>query len=549
MKTSFLSWSMVLVATALVACGDDGETTSTGTGGAGGEASTTTTGGTPTSSSSGGTPTSSSSGNPTSTASTASGEQGGGGSGGDGTGGGTGGSGAGDCESVALADLALDGGDGTFLVYAGGIDPTIVDEGDVSRVEFYDPPIGTNGAELGEFDLSAEGDDNYATCSRCFLMVTDTGAKVPTFYFQESGSIDVTAIDLEAGTAEFSTSNIVLREVTIAEGAVSTPVAGGGCVVIQDDDFSVASNVPAEWTCPDGWYEAADGCDCACGAPDPDCDDPEQDVLGCQDGQTCEAGLCEGIPTDWSCEDAAFDDGANCNCECDAHDPDCDDVANPVVGCTGDQVCSPSDVCVDPEAICDDLLDNDEDGIFDCDDETACTGEAACEPGAGAVGVACDANTDCDASDDDPICLSEAQFDFDGGACSEWCDLADDDCPADSVCLSLGLPDRGVCAPTCGDDDDCRDGAHCLGEAPDTFCLPDPAACSDVALPLVLTATGTTVGGVGAPSGTCTNGGSSVLYTFTPIADGTFTFTLASATDQVLSIREECALDSTELAC
>lgn len=52
--------------------------------------------------------------------------------------------------------------------------------------------------------------------------------------------------------------------------------------------------VPAGWTCDASYYGTLDGCDCECGAYDPDCDLGQQ-VLNCGFGQSCsEAGTCEG---------------------------------------------------------------------------------------------------------------------------------------------------------------------------------------------------------------------------------------------------------------
>ena len=46
---------------------------------------------------------------------------------------------------------------------------------------------------------------------------------------------------------------------------------------------------PAEWTCDGAWYNSGDGCDCGCGARDPDCDLVGQTVTGCGSGETCSA--------------------------------------------------------------------------------------------------------------------------------------------------------------------------------------------------------------------------------------------------------------------
>jgi hypothetical protein len=39
----------------------------------------------------------------------------------------------------------------------------------------------------------------------------------------------------------------------------------------DEDPLLCTSNVPPEWTCDASYYDALDGCDCGCGAVDPDC--------------------------------------------------------------------------------------------------------------------------------------------------------------------------------------------------------------------------------------------------------------------------------------
>jgi V8-like Glu-specific endopeptidase len=66
--------------------------------------------------------------------------------------------------------------------------------------------------------------------------------------------------------------------------------------------------VPAAWTCDPAYYGTLDGCDCNCGAYDPDCA-LGQEVLGCDAGQICnEQGLCEG-GFDELCSDCASSRG------------------------------------------------------------------------------------------------------------------------------------------------------------------------------------------------------------------------------------------------
>lgn len=51
--------------------------------------------------------------------------------------------------------------------------------------------------------------------------------------------------------------------------------------------------VPLSWTCSDSFYNSLDGCDCDCGAYDPDCDLSSQTMHGCDSGEYCSSsGVC-----------------------------------------------------------------------------------------------------------------------------------------------------------------------------------------------------------------------------------------------------------------
>ena len=120
------------------------------------------------------------------------------------------------------------------------------------------------------------------------------------------------------------------------------PVCGNGTEEIgeQCDDGNVVDGdgcsatctvdgVPAEWVCDPGYYNQADGCDCDCGALDPDCEIPDADVYNCSPGATCNAqGQCEGglvIPPEWTCGDSFYGADDGCDCGCGVIDPDCAD--------------------------------------------------------------------------------------------------------------------------------------------------------------------------------------------------------------------------------
>jgi PKD domain len=63
-------------------------------------------------------------------------------------------------------------------------------------------------------------------------------------------------------------------------------------------DPAPPSTAPAGWTCDPTFYNAEDGCDCGCGAFDPDCGKPDQELYNCNQGQYCgQSGTCESLPS------------------------------------------------------------------------------------------------------------------------------------------------------------------------------------------------------------------------------------------------------------
>ncbi|MEP7122803.1 MAG: PPC domain-containing protein [Byssovorax sp.] len=113
-----------------------------------------------------------------------------------------------------------------------------------------------------------------------------------------------------------------------------------------------------------------------------------------------------------------------------------------------------------PETSCGDFVDDDGDGYLDCDDPTSCQGSFECIPGAGVTGEPCFQSNDCAANQGDPACLSDAEG-FPGGYCTEFCDLAVNDCAGDAVCAQLGFSVHGLCLDGCLTNGDCRPGYTC----------------------------------------------------------------------------------------
>jgi hypothetical protein len=116
---------------------------------------------------------------------------------------------------------------------------------------------------------------------------------------------------------------------------------------------------------------------------------------------------------------------------------------------------------VPPESDCYNSYDDDFDGMLDCDDPTACQGQAACAPGPSPTGAQCSVPSDCFANANDPICLP----DFNGwpnNYCSEFCNLQAPDCSGDAICADMGISQNGVCLDGCLADADCRPGYACV---------------------------------------------------------------------------------------
>jgi len=142
---------------------------------------------------------------------------------------------------------------------------------------------------------------------------------------------------------------------------------------------------------------------------DPDCDD----ALACNGAETCVDGSCQaGTPID--CDDLVPCTVDTCNepggsCSNVADDGLCDDglfcngaeTCDPVFDCqAGTDPCAPSDVCLEDSdtcctpstEICNDTVDNDCDGLIDCDDAD-CSGDPACA--CAATGEPCTDDADC----------------------------------------------------------------------------------------------------------------------------------------------------------
>ena len=123
---------------------------------------------------------------------------------------------------------------------------------------------------------------------------------------------------------------------------------GGICV--PEDPQPPA--VPPGWTCDPFQFDETNQplafvwCDCDCGAHDPDCDMPDVDML-CGESfpephTTCVADVC--VHPVWTCDPGLFDQqgqgvpNPTCDCNCGIEDPDCSGPA-PQAGCAAGELC------------------------------------------------------------------------------------------------------------------------------------------------------------------------------------------------------------------
>jgi len=200
-------------------------------------------------------------------------------------------------------------------------------------------------------------------------------------------------------------------------------------------DGECVGDVTPGWFCDLELYGTNDGCDCECGAWDPDCDNPDEQVFNCSGSQICvQPGVCsgDGNPDGWFCDPFYYGTSDGCDCECGAWDPDCDDPGQPILGCAGNDICVQPGVCA-PDG-----------------------GDVwMCAPELYAAGNGCD----CMCGIYDPDCDDPAQAIFN---CA-----VDEACVEPGVCSSGGLPPGWVCPPEYYGT---SDGCDCLCGALDLDC-------------------------------------------------------------------------------
>lgn len=124
--------------------------------------------------------------------------------------------------------------------------------------------------------------------------------------------------------------------------------------------------------------------------------------------------------------------------------------------------------------ICDNNVDDDSDGLTDCQEtdrcctHQACSGDPSCT---GFDGQPCTADASCLGG----ICLEELTDGFPGGLCTRDCSVTGI-CPGDFQCQTGPTVTTPICLPPClsGNSSDCRNGYTCVGfSGLEPFCYPD----------------------------------------------------------------------------
>jgi len=150
------------------------------------------------------------------------------------------------------------------------------------------------------------------------------------------------------------------------------------CIFATNSKRSLSSlssiTVPPTWSCAASFYDANDGCDCNCTVWDPDCDDSGV-VFGCAifgvDAICVPPSQCyvQIVPTTWTCSHNYYNASDGCDCSCGAWDPDCSQVNVTIYGCeSAEAMCSLNGTCLYPflpsSWVC--LIDSWNDGLCDC---------------------------------------------------------------------------------------------------------------------------------------------------------------------------------------
>ena len=254
--------------------------------------------------------------------------------------------------TVQTNATALSNGQGVVVMgFPSGIPAKIEDGGVVrsrraSSLDYFTADTDTFGGNSG----SGVFDDNGLLVGILVRGATD--------YVYDSGSGCYRVNRISSGTSASEDSSYAFRAVSelCSAGYVGalcgnddTGETGGGTV----DSGGSEGGIPSSWACNTAYYDANDGCDCGCGAVDPDCSLSGQTLYGCQEGQVCsEAGSCEAPAAEepsqgdgWTCNPNYYNANDGCDCDCGIPDPDCDRPNQQLYNCAAGETCNDAGLC------------------------------------------------------------------------------------------------------------------------------------------------------------------------------------------------------------
>ncbi len=252
---------------------------------------------------------------------------------------------------------ALNPGDSvTVIGFGSGLPAKIDDGGEVidgrsGTLDYFSATTDTFGGNSGSgvfnddnevVGILVRGDQDYAWNGNCRVVNT-----LPTTGVGGEGiSYAMNAIS-DLCDQGYPSERLCNIEAECGDGTCSSGEDIDSCP--DDCEGGGGGEVPAEWTCDLSYYGTRDGCDCRCGAIDPDCVISGQEVYNCDAGETCVNDECVelgGAPAGWSCNPGAWNANDGCDCDCGAWDPDCNDGEALVFGCGGDVTsCNPDGSC------------------------------------------------------------------------------------------------------------------------------------------------------------------------------------------------------------
>lgn len=170
------------------------------------------------------------------------------------------------CTRIEVGDFELSLEDDVSVRYGADVTPRIERTFSLLEILFerYSPE-----PDVGTFELGGDGPDgNYGGCAHC---VSVPGIAPEYAYFADRGTLVIEA-NPYLRRLKAKIQNLRLVEVRVSlETRESTPIEDGKCLEV--DDLEIDAIFPREgWTCAAEKFADGASCDCECGASDPDCE-------------------------------------------------------------------------------------------------------------------------------------------------------------------------------------------------------------------------------------------------------------------------------------